>query len=377
MSSSTFKGVQVFKIIGIDIKINYTWFIIFGLVTWSLASGYYPNKIPGMNVSVYWLMGIFSSVLLFTSVLAHELSHSFVAKKHGLNIKSITLFIFGGVAQIEQEPKDAKTEFKIAIAGPACSFFLSFLFGYMKLVGMRIGMSLPLLVVFGYLSFINGMLGIFNLVPGFPLDGGRVLRSFWWHKTGDLRRATQIASNAGKVVATILIILGFINVFGGDLIGGIWLIFIGMFLQQASEAGYQQVLIRKALGGIKVEEVMTKHVITVDENTIISDLIEKYFFIYRFASFPVVSGRKLIGIISLHDIKELPRENWFTTRVGDVMEKITEDTVVHPHDDATSVLNKMVQIGKGRMPVVLAGHLIGIISRKDIMSILRIRADLG
>src|SRR3989304_4072394 len=240
------KGIKLFRVLGIQISLDYTWFIVFVLFAWSLSYGYFPFQHPGLPTGTYLTMGILSATLLFACVLIHEIS----------------LFIFGGVAQLTKEPEDAATELKIAIAGPAASLVLALLFyGSAAAVNPE---AFPLLKsVLGYLALINFILLAFNMIPGFPLDGGRVFRALWWMRTGDLNKATKVASNIGKGFALFLIVMGFFQIFMGSFVGGLWFVFIGVFVQQAAESGYQQVVIKKALSGLKVKDLMSKPVITV------------------------------------------------------------------------------------------------------------------
>ena len=259
------KGIKLFKVFGIQISLNYSWFIIFGLIAWSLAQGYFPQMRPNLSLTTYWLMGFITALLLFLSVVLHELSHSYVAMASGIEIKGITLFIFGGVARISREPSDARTEFKIAIAGPATSLALALVFW---LSSRGVDFLMPGSVIssiFYYLFLINGILVAFNLIPGFPLDGGRLLRAYLWNRTDNLKEATRIASRVGKWFALLLIFVGFANIITGRLLNGIWFVFIGMFLQQAAAESYQVVVLQHSLEGVKVRDLMTSNVIAVDE----------------------------------------------------------------------------------------------------------------
>lgn len=277
------RGIKLFKVVGIQVSIDYTWFIVFVLFAWSLAFGYFPFRYPGFGRSTYLFMGFVSSFLLFACVLIHELSHSYTSNRLGLEIKEITLFIFGGVAQLTKEPEDALVELKIAVAGPLASGVLSVLF-------WAISKTVPqadypvIYAIFAYLAMINVVLMIFNMIPGFPLDGGRVLRAIWWYKTGDLNAATRVASRIGKGFAIFLIIMGFLQIATGNFTGGIWSVFIGVFLQQAAESGYQQLVIKRALEGLKVSDVMSKGVVSVEEDFTVQKVVDEYFFKYHYAS---------------------------------------------------------------------------------------------
>ena len=261
------KGFKLFKVIGIQISLDYTWFIIFALVAWTLSQGYFPSVVPGLAMWIYIAMGVVSSLLLFASILLHELSHSYVANRLGMDIRGITLFIFGGIAELSREPDDPRMELKIAIAGPIASGVLAILFWLIK-EGLTAMALFPLVAsVCSYLVIINIVVVIFNMIPGFPLDGGRVLRAIWWMKSGDLQRATMVAGRVGKGFALFLIFFGILQTFTGNIIGGLWMVFIGIFLQQAAESGYREVLIRNSLSGIRVGDVMTREVVTVHPMT--------------------------------------------------------------------------------------------------------------
>ena len=371
------KGIKLFKVFGIQISLNYSWFIIFGLIAWSLAQGYFPQMRPNLSLIIYWLMGVITALLLFLSVLLHELSHSYVAMASGIEIKGITLFIFGGVARISREPSDARTEFKIAIAGPATSLALALVFW---LSSRGVDFLMPGSVIssiFYYLFLINGILVAFNLIPGFPLDGGRLLRAYLWNRTDNLKEATRIASRVGKWFALLLIFTGFANIITGRLLNGIWFVFIGMFLQQAAAESYQVVVLQHSLEGVRVRDLMNSNVMAVDEGLSVAELVESYFFKYRFTSFPVVSGEELRGIITLKVVKKLPREEWAYKQVRDIMSGVSSDAVLHPDESAVDALRKMTTEERGRLPVVEGGRLKGILARNDIMSLFKVKSDLG
>lgn len=372
------RGIKIFRILGIQVSLDYTWFIVFVLFAWSLSYGYFPFRHPGLPTGTYLTMGILSATLLFVCVLIHEFSHSYTANRLGMDIHEITLFIFGGVAQLTKEPEDAATELKIAIAGPAASLVLGLLFyGAAVLVDPE---AYPLLrSVLGYLALINFILLAFNMIPGFPLDGGRVFRALWWLKTGDLNTATRVASNIGKGFAIFLIVMGFIQIFTGNFVGGLWFVFIGVFVQQAAESGYQQVVIKRALAGLKVKDLMSKPVITVEEASSVSDAVENYFFKFHHASFPVRADGGVSGLLTLNNVRAVDKDKWEVTRVGDVMNKLGQKDILGPEDSALEALARMMSNNNGnlgRFPVVEEGRLVGIISRQDIMKMLEFKTGL-
>ena len=371
------RGVKLFKILGVQISLDYTWFIVFGLVAWSLAQGYFPLITPGLGTFTYILMGVISAVLLFACVLIHELSHSYTSNKLGLDIKEITLFIFGGVAKLTKEPDDPITELKIAVAGPAASIVLAAIFWVLMQIANAFSIYPVLSAIFEYLAMINMVLVIFNMIPGFPLDGGRVLRALWWKKTGDLQKATQIASRVGKGFAALLIGFGFFQIFMGNFIGGLWMIFIGMFLQQTADSSYRQLLVKKTLERIKVGDAMTRNVVTITEDSTLTTVVEKYFFGYHFVGFPVSSDGRITGMLTLNNVRLVPKEKWDTTLVRDVINKISPDAILSPEDNAMDALSRMIDLDTGRVLVMDGDKLIGIITRRDIMKLMEFKTDLG
>lgn len=371
------KGLKLFKVIGIQISLDYTWFIIFALVAWTLSQGYFPSVVPGLAMWIYIAMGVVSSLLLFASILLHELSHSYVANRLGMDIRGITLFIFGGIAELSREPDDPRMELKIAIAGPIASVVLAILFWLIK-EGLTAMALFPLVAsICSYLVIINIVVVIFNMIPGFPLDGGRVLRAIWWMKSGNLQRATMVAGRVGKGFALFLIFFGILQTFTGNIIGGLWMVFIGIFLQQAAESGYREVLIRNSLSGIRVGDVMTLEVVTVHPDDSLQVIVDDYLFRHHCVSFPVVAASRLVGMLNLGDIRAVPKEKWKETRVRDVMEPVTLHSIVTPEETAIEVLSKMATLGVGRFPVVHMGKLVGIISRRDIMKLMAFKRELG
>ncbi|HEX9667352.1 MAG TPA: site-2 protease family protein [Thermodesulfobacteriota bacterium] len=370
-------GVKLTKILGIEIWVDYSWLVIFALVTWSLAGGFFPKEYPGLTSLAYWIMGAFAAILLFLCVLLHELSHSYVAQKSGIAVPRITLFIFGGVAQIAEDPKNPKIELNVAVAGPICSLLLALLFWILS-KSVLVSSYIQLLAIFEYLAFINIALAVFNLVPGFPLDGGRILRAYLWDRWGDMRKATHTVSRIGSGFGIGLIILGLINFFLGNFIGGIWLVFIGMFLNQASKSGYRMTLAKDALTGVKVRDIMTSKVTSVPASISLNELVNKYFHQFIFICFPVVNEEgELLGLVSLRQIKDVPKELWDQKTVGDIMMRNSDFNILSPDDDALRAVNLIMRNDLGRAPVVERRKLVGIITRRDIMTFLSIKYELG
>ncbi len=346
-------------------------------MVWSLSALYFPHQYPGLGFGSYLLVATLSALLLFGSVLAHELSHSVVAKRAGIDVPQITLFIFGGVAQIAQEPESARIEFRVAVAGLLMSLFLAALFWIIARVGLAADWAAIVNGMFYYLALINVLLAIFNSVPGFPLDGGRILRAYLWQRWKNLLRATRAAARVGSGFGIFLILIGFLEFFRGNLIGGIWLVLIGMFLQQSARAGYEMTALRDALAGVKVRELMSSNVVTVDESLTLNQLVQDFVYRYRYISFPVLRGDRLVGMVSINHVKEVPREQWDTTTVGQIMVPVEQLDLIDPEADSVEALGLMVRKDVGRLPVARDGRLVGILSRRDIMNLFRIRSDIG
>jgi Zn-dependent protease/predicted transcriptional regulator len=365
-------GINLFKIAGIQINIDVSWFIIFFLVLWSLSAGYFPRQFPGQSAQVYWGAGLVATILFFFSVLFHELSHSLMAQKCGIEISEIKLFIFGGVARLSEEAKNPVTEFKIAVVGPLSSFVLAVFFWLChRLLG---GLQFPLAqAIMWYLVWINVALGIFNLLPGFPLDGGRILRAVVWHTTGSLSRATKMASDVGKGLAIALMVLGAIQIFTGMLVGGLWLIFIGMFLRGVAEGGYQEVLMRQSLEDAKVREVMIEDVVKVQPDLTVREVVNDYFLKYGFKGFPVMDGEKVTGVISLDEVKKSDRSLESTSRVVDIMQHLNDNIIISPDISLVDAMHKMATQNTGRLLVMENDKFLGMITKTGLLRFLEIR----
>ena len=359
---------QIAKIFGIPIRIHYTWLIIFGLITWSLSTFYFPKVAPELPTSYYWISGIIAALLLFFSVAIHELAHSIVALKYKLEIDSITLFIFGGVAQMRGEPPHPKAEFRIAIAGPLASFLLAGVFFILKMKTSDLGLK----SLFSYVSNINLILGFFNLIPGFPMDGGRVLRAFLWSKKRDYFYATQKASKLGQNIAIFFIVFGIFSLLIG-ILTGFWLILIGWFLYSAAYGTYQQSTIQALLENIKVKDLMVRNLVTVSPSINIEDVINNYFLKYGFTGFPVVSEGKYLGILTLRDIKNIPAKDRTLREVSEFFERHKIEWEVFPNDTAINALEKMIKNDVGRLIVLDEGKILGMITRNGIAKYLEIK----
>ncbi|OGC34285.1 hypothetical protein A2311_01130 [candidate division WOR-1 bacterium RIFOXYB2_FULL_48_7] len=370
----TFKLIKIFDI---PIEINYSWFAILGLIIFTLAKGYFPATNPELTEGYYWLMAVIAALLLFACLLAHELSHSLVAIKNKLPIHGITLFIFGGVAHLAEEPATPLVEFKMAIAGPIMSLLLALLFFLLSELSFIFGFPHYWLTLANYLLMLNLAVAVFNLIPGFPLDGGRILRAAIWWFSGDLKKATGIASAFGKGFAFFLIAIGLFNLFTGSIISGIWFIFIGLFLEEAAETSYRQAMMKNILSGIKIGNIMTTNLITVPADLPLNKLLDEYFFRFRFTTFPVVENDQLLGLTSFHAIKEIPREKWPELSVKEIMLPISEDFTASKELDVSQAMLKMANNGLGRLLVIDNNRLIGLVSQRDVMRLFELKTELG
>lgn len=367
--------ITLFRLLGFTVRADISWLVLAFLVTWSLAVGVFPSRYGGLSQQVYWWMGACGAVGLFGSIIFHELCHSLVARRYGLPIKGITLFIFGGVAEMEDEPQNPKSEFLMAVAGPASSVLLSLIFHALSMA-MEGEWPAAVVAVISYLGWINSILAIFNLLPAFPLDGGRVLRSALWRYKGDLGWATRIASRTGSGFGFGMIFLGILSLLRGNVIGGIWWFVIGIFLRNASQMSYQQLALRKSLEGVQVARFMKQDPITVSPSTSIEKLVNNYIYHYHFKMYPVVEDNRLKGVVTIKQVKQVTPEEWPVRTVGEIMEQCTADNTISPTADATKALEQMNRKGLSRLLVVDDGRLVGILTLKDMLGFLSLRVDL-
>ena len=370
------KRIPLFKLFGLTVNVDLSWFILAVLVSWSLAKSLFPHYYEGFSNETYWWMGIAGAVGLFFSIIFHEVSHSLVARQFGLPMKGITLFIFGGVAEMESQPKSPKVEFLMAIAGPISSIFLGSLLYFIRSAGQTMGWSKPLNGVLQYLMVINFILAGFNLLPAFPLDGGRILRSILWSIKGNLRWATHVASGLGSAFGIFLIVFGFLNFITGNFIGGIWYFLIGMFIRQASQMSYSQLVMRKALAGEKIKRFMKTEPISVSPSFTVEQLVNDYFYKYHYKMFPVSNGDGLIGCVGLKQVKEMPREKWSRHVVEDLVVPCSGENAISPQTDALQALSLMNRTGNSRLMVIDEKRLLGVITLKDMLKFLSLKIDL-
>jgi Zn-dependent protease/predicted transcriptional regulator len=369
--------IDLFKVAGVQIAIDYSWLIIFALVLWSLSAGYFPALHPGNTYIEYWIVGLVATLLFFASIVTHELSHAVVANRLGQPIERISLFIFGGMAHLGHEPTSARDELKIAAAGPITSFVLgAFFLAIPRVFGLDESLSMWA-SVFNYLGFINFALGLFNLLPGFPLDGGRILRAVLWQRSGDFRQATASASEWGKGIAYGLIFLGALQIFAGALIGGIWLIFIALFLKGAASSSYQSLVIEQVLGSLHVSDLMVRDPITIDAETTVADVINDHFMRHGHGGYPVLRDNHVVGLISLGQIRDCPAEERASKRVSEIMRPLDPAIVIAPTAPVSNALRQMAESDSGRLLVMEQERLIGLITRSAIAHFIMLRSQLG
>ena len=364
---------RLFRIAGIDIGIHYTWIFIFVFFSWTLTE-YFSAQYEGWTTAVYWIMGIIASLMIFVSVLIHELAHSLVAKRRGIPVNSITLFILGGVSNLEDEPGKPSSEFAMAIVGPLTSFFLALIFFGLSYIPQSAGS--PGAAMLSYLAIINLFLGAFNLLPGFPLDGGRVLRSIIWGSTGDLVKATNIAGIVGQIFGWMLIGVGIFFIFLISLFTGLWLAFIGWFLNSSADASRKEVALRERLSLVKVREIVNPNPETIGPQITVDEMVRNIFNMRHGRAVPVCQNEKLVGIVTITDVKKVPQEKWPVTPVEQIM---THDPLytVSPEDNVNTAMKLLVQHDINQVLVKQNEKCAGLLSRADIINHLQFTQELG
>jgi Zn-dependent protease/CBS domain-containing protein len=362
------------KLFGIPIGIHYSWFIIFVLIAVSLAQGFFPSCVPEQSTLLYWVLGLVTAVLFFASVLAHELAHSLVGRAAGMEIEGIDLFVFGGVSKLEDEPQSPGVEAKMTIVGPLTSFVLAAgFYGVAALTGFRqtyVGCAAI------HLWWINMAVGVFNLVPAFPLDGGRVLRSILWHFMGNLRRATRIAAAVGRFFGYALIAYGIISLFHGPALGGVWLAFIGWFLLQAAESSYTQLVIRESIAGVHIRDIMRSDLVAVPAGLTVREAVDEFLLQHDATIFPVVRDGEFVGLLTIDAVRGLSREQWPSTPVASGAEAPDPDLGLSPDDDAEEAIKKLSTEAEALLVVVEDGRLVGVVSHRDLYRHIRLRMGL-
>lgn len=376
-SNSPLRGYRLFRIFGFEVKLDLSWLLLGLLITWTLARGLFPMDYPNLTESTYWWMGFMGALGILFSIVFHELSHSLVSRYYGLPIRGITLFIFGGMAEMEKEPASPKVEFLMAVAGPLASFFLGLVFFILTWLFTFSNVPTPVIGVFHYLAVINVVLAVFNLVPAFPLDGGRMLRAALWQWKKNLHTATRIASTFGTTFGLVLIILGVLGLFQGNIIGGMWWILIGIFLRGAASASYRQMVFNEALSNKPVRHFMKTDPIVVPPALTVDEVVENYVYQYHYKMFPVVDGDNLVGCVTTRQIKDIPRERWRDTTVGDIATHCSPDNTIPPDKDTAELVSAMARPGaSSRFMVVEAGRLLGVVSLKDLTEFISLKLEL-
>ncbi len=376
---------EIGRALGIPIRVHASWFLVFLLVTWTLATGYLPGSLPGLSPERYWAMGAIAAVLMFLSVLLHELGHSYVALRYRIPIEQITLFIFGGVAHMRKEAPTPRAEFLIAVAGPAVSFTLgAACLGFVALTeSFQAPQSAQGLIILGaLLGMVNIQLGLFNLIPGFPLDGGRVLRAGLWAWGKDFYRATKQAAAVGLGFGVLLGLLGLFVIFGalsGALpaalaSNGGWVIVIGMFLFTTALASRRQAALRQALATVPVRDLMVQTVISIPQDCTLDEAVNQYFRPYGYGGFPVLENGQLVGLITVPDVQTVPPTLWPWRRVGQVMHLLSPSLVVAPDVPVIQAMERMAREGWDRLVVMQDGQVVGLVTHSAIIHFLQLRS---
>lgn len=366
---------DLFTLFGITVRVDSSWLVVVAMFSWLLTNSF-AARYPELSTTTHWIMGLTGVLGLFSSVVLHEFGHAIMARQVGLSIRGITLFFFGGVAEMDSEPPGPGAEFLVAVAGPAVSFLLgmgSFL-AYGLLWGVAVGPAT--LGVIEYLGYINFFLLIFNMVPAFPLDGGRVLRSVLWYWKRDLRWASSVTSQIGRGFGVFLIAFGVFEIVARqNFVGGLWMCLIGMFLRNAAQMSYRQVLLRRGLEGEPVRRFMQTDPVAVPRAISVAELVQEYFYKYRHTLFPVVDHERLVGSVTTQQIKDLPQSEWTRQTVGTIAVPVTSANTVSAETDATEAMAMMNRTGDSRLLVVEAERLVGIVTLKDLLDFLALKVE--
>ena len=371
------RRLQIFKLLGIPVRVDWSWAIIALLVTWSLAVNVFAPRYSDLSARVLWAMGICGMLGLFTSIVIHEFSHALIARRFGIPMRGITLFVFGGVAEMDEEPPSGKAEFFMAVAGPAASVVVAIVCFALSAAGRDYAWPTPVRGVLGYLGWINLVLVAFNLIPAFPLDGGRVLRAALWAWKGQLRWATRVSSRIGSMFGIALILLGILAFVTGSFVSGMWWVVIGFFLRSTAHRSYQGLVVRQALEGQTVERLMQRDPVTVAPDTTIAELVENYVYSRPFKMYPVVDGDRVLGCVTIQAAGRVPRNDWDRVTVGTILQECSPNNTIAPGADALTALSKMNRTRLSRLLVVEDGRLAGILALKDLLQLLSVKIELG
>jgi Zn-dependent protease len=372
-------SIRIGRAFGIELRLHVSWLIIFALVTWALTVSYFPSVFPDWNLGSRIAAGLITSLLFFASVLAHELAHSIVSQRQGIPVQSITLFVFGGVSQITEEPKRPQDEFRMAIVGPLTSLVWGgILWGIFFAVRNIDNFAAQFVTAVTYwLGYINLALGVFNLIPGFPLDGGRVLRSILWWRTGNLMSATRVAANIGRIIGFLFIFGGIYLVFTPYWPNGIWIALIGWFLESAASGSYRQLQLQEMLKGHNASEIMSRDCVFIPPETNIERLVNENILTSGRRCFPVVADDKVTGMMTLHNVRSVPRERWATETVREAMTPFDKLKWVRPDEELTNVFRVLMENNINQVPVVQDGQIVGMVTRENLLNFMNVRSGLG
>lgn len=371
------RSIKVTELGGFDIKVDASWLLIAALIIWSLFSGYLPDALPDASEPILLIAATVATLGLFSSLVLHELAHSVMARRHGLKITGITLFLFGGVAEMESEPSDPSVELQVAIVGPIASLALAGLFWSSVLISQIVGLGPIVITVLGYLAAINLMLAVFNMIPAFPLDGGRVFRAVLWRRSGDLLSATRRAAAVSSVFAWGLIALGVMAIFSAGPAAGLWPILVGLFLLALGRASYQQVEMKQTFTGRHVADLMTRHTFDARPDQSLAEVVNRVFLAQGISFAPVVEDGTLLGYVDVHLTRRIDREHWATTTVGDVMENVSSECAVASDLPAQTLLDRMAQFKRRKFLVVDDGALVGVVTLSDVTGYLDVSRQIA
>ena len=372
-----FRGFHLFTLFGFEVKLDLSWLLLALLISWSVGAGWFPARYPDLPSHVYAWMGVAVAIGVFFSIVFHEFSHSIVARHYGMPIRGITLFIFGGVAEMESEPPDPKAEFLMAIAGPISSFLLAAVLWGTASVAQGAAAPRPLIGVLSTLAVINFTVAVFNLVPAFPLDGGRVLRAALWHWRRDLHEATFVSSRIGRGFGTALMILGVVALVGGNLMGGMWWFLIGIFVRGAASSSYQQLVLKDLVEGQPVRRFMREEPVTVAPSLSIAEWVDDYVYRHHYKMYPVLDGSRLLGCITVESLQGIQRDDWSSMKVANLMENRSERNTVDAGMDTMALLKDILKPGgRSRFMVVENDRLVGVIALKDLLEIISLKLQI-
>ena len=365
--------VRLFSLFGFAVRVDASWLVLGALVSWSLAAAVFPALHPGFATGTYWIMGVATALGLLGSIVVHETAHAVVARHFGIPIRGITLFIFGGVAEMEEEPGSARGELLMAAAGPLASLLLGLA---LVLAGSATGWPAAAAVL-GYLGLINWVLALFNLVPAFPLDGGRMLRAGLWLWRGDLLAATRIAATIGRGFGLLLVVWGLFRVLNGDVVGGVWSFVIGLFLRGAAIESYRQTLAGRLLAGVTVGQMMTATPIAAPAGISVESFVEEYAYVYHHHRFPVVQDGQVLGTVGTREVMAVDRARWPSVPLAGIVRPVAAEAMVAPETDAMTALNRLRRAGPEPLLVLRHGRLVGVLALRDVLGALSVREALA